>query len=99
MSILVRSQDKEFLIEALSFSIGRNLENGKIKNYSIDCETTACYESEVAVYKTKEKALKVLDMIQKQMCKIKAFERGEIVLLPRNIYAFEMPQDEEVKTE
>jgi len=61
----VRTQDKEALINASSFYIASDI-NGKIKI----CTTTECYaegESLVLGKYDKGRALKVLDMMQKQI--------------------------------
>ena len=77
----IRSQDKEALT------------NGDIIYYCDKSGMIRCgkvgisddYDLVLAVYSTKEKALKVLDMIQKLICDYKI--RG----------LFQMPQDDEVE--
>lgn len=85
--IIVRSQDKEILAKVKSLSISEISENGKINQYSIDGEVTNGNTYELGVYSTKEKALKVLDKIQRaiisQLCDI-------------NRIVFQMPQENDI---
>lgn len=77
----IRSQDK------------KNLANGEIIYFLGDCLTVRCgkvgtndeYDLILATYSTKEKALKVLDMIQKE------------VSLTNDNGVYVMPQDDEVE--
>lgn len=77
----IRSQDK------------KNLANGEIIYFLGDCLTVRCgkvgtndeYDLILATYSTKEKALKVLDMIQKE------------VSLTNDNSVYVMPQDDEVE--
>lgn len=77
----IRSQDK------------KNLANGEIIYFLGDCLTVRCgkvgtndeYDLILAIYSTKEKALKVLDMIQKE------------VSLTNDNSVYVMPQDDEVE--
>ena len=77
----IRSQDK------------KNLANGEIIYFLGDCLTVRCgkvgtndeYDLILAIYSTKEKALKVLDMIQRE------------IYLSNGTSMFVMPQDDEVK--
>ena len=73
----IRRQDKEMLIEAVCIYLGSG-------NHI--CASTAEGDNwYIGKYSTKEKALKVLDMIQKLICDYKI--RG----------LFQMPQDDEVE--
>lgn len=100
--IWVRSQDKEILVEATNFRICKGYYGGKSTHYTIDCDV---HDStfELGKYSTKEKALKVLDMIQE---KVKNKIRNELYVRIATRSddvtfngpgVFQMPQDDEVK--
>ncbi len=72
----IRSQDKEMLIKVVCIYLG-----GENHICASGAEWDNWY---IGKYSTKEKALKVLDMIQKRICD---YQLGEI---------FQMPQDDEV---
>ena len=84
----VRSQDKNRLIETTNFKIEAKSEYNKYNQYGTDyTKPTIRYnivslDNILATYSTKEKALKVFDMIQENVGK------AEII--------FQMPQDDEV---
>ena len=89
--IWVRSQDKEMLVEASNFRIFEGLDKGKVSYYTVDIDSDLPqhpFTFELGRYSTKEKALKVLDKIQRaitsQLCDI-------------NRIVFQMPQDDEVE--
>ena len=92
MEIWVRSQSKEFLKLCNEFRICEIVKNKKIIGYSIDC-----FDVELGVYSTEEKALKVLDMIEKSIT-------GEIISYIRDCQlagkefhcVVQMPADNEV---
>lgn len=74
----IRSQDKENLANANEIEIFEyERVNGEVWIYVND--------QKYAVYSTKEKALKVLDMIQKR------------IYLTDNMSMFQMPQDDKVE--
>ena len=77
--MLIRSQDKEALINVDSFeaiSLKRDDEKIFLKAYAVGCNAI------LGEYSTKEKAMKVLDMIQE------AYVNGHI--------DYQMPEDSEV---
>ena len=86
--IIVRSQNKELLVEASNFRICEGLSEGKVAYYTIDNEHDS-FTFELGKYSTKEKALKVLDKIQIAIT---------IQLCDINRVVFQMPQDDEVGT-
>ena len=94
--MLIRSQDKEKIIilqNVGSISIRFISENG----YAIDAMFTGKTGETIAHYFSKEKAIKVLDMIQNayvnyQYSKWVGYERETVIDC-----IFEMPQDEEVQ--
>lgn len=100
--MLIRSQDKEYLcnlntIYGISYEETHGYKKGKTvsTNHEI-CVDTGVVDS-IGVYSTKEKALKVLDMIQEEYqynerCKARGEEAGTIPS-----YVFQMPKDEEVE--
>lgn len=91
MSIWVRSQDKEMLVEASNFRIFEGLDKGKVSYYTVDIDSDLPqhpFTFELGRYSTKEKALKVLDKIE--MAIFNRFYDSESVV-------FQMPQDYEVE--
>lgn len=99
MEIWVRSQSKEFLKLCNEFRICERVKNKKIIGYSIDC-----FDVELGVYSTEEKALKTLDMIEeflKQNSQLEIIKcvkkRHDDVTISGYEYAFQMPEDEEVE--
>ena len=93
MGLWVRSQDKEILIFTRKFFINEIFKDGKIVRYSIDSGTI-----ELGVYSSKEKALKVFDMIQYHINK--PMRLCDFVSQKQSYYergVFQMPQDSEVE--
>lgn len=100
--MFIRSQNKEILIDANTIYLDSSIKN----SYRINaCSNTAPYFM-IGEYSTKEKAMKVLDMIQKQI--VFCSESYEIVrpILKSDPFepywkkrevVFNMPQDSEVK--
>ena len=91
MRIWIRSQDKEMLILAEAISLWCNPSSGS-KNFNI-----SAYGGIVGEYSTKEKALKVLDMIEEHLKEPKAYNYNGDTFIPVNKVLFQMPQDDEVK--
>lgn len=58
MNLWVRSQDKRMLMKVDNIFLNANYENKRICSYDGD------YNTELGTYKTKERALEVLDEIQ-----------------------------------
>ena len=58
MDLWIRSQDKRILQKVDNIFLDANYENKRICNYADD------YKTELGTYKTKERALEVLDEIQ-----------------------------------
>ena len=94
----VRSQDKEKMIDLNVLRIWR---------YNEDMYHIRTQDMVLGIYSTKEKALKVLDMIEKRMIGIEMEEHKKIYMRttyelhnPTITYAckfiFQMPQDNEV---
>lgn len=79
MGLWIRSQDKETLIKCNSFSL--TIDNRIITKYKY-VDGYEYYEC-LGTYSSKEQALKVLDLIQKE--------------LEMNLDVFQMPQDSEVR--
>ena len=87
----IRTQDKKHLVQCKGFSIVNNTIIGE-------------YGEWLGAYSTEEKALKVLDMIQKRICDIEGMRLKVIMLNGDNRhifitegYVFQMPQDSEVE--
>lgn len=62
MDLWIRSQDKRILQKVDNVFLDANYENKRICNYADD------YKTELGTYKTKERALEVLDEIQNFIC-------------------------------
>lgn len=104
MRIWIRSQNREKIVNTDIFEtafMGERTLKEPIYTYYI----CACFEDRrivVGTYSTKEKALKVLDMIQKHISNINYFEDIRIgadysgVIATPNYKVFQMPQDDEV---
>lgn len=98
MSLWIRSQNKEKLINVNKIDIGYICD---IKQYDISGDNNL-----LGTYSTKEKALKVLDMIQTRICSIKKLELignilnvsspSEIAFDEEYKFVFQMPLDEEI---
>lgn len=89
----IRSQDKEKFADLRVFDISRTGYTNmpyKICGYSDDWANTNNFHIDLAHYSSKEKALKVLDMIQEH---IKSMYVGTGNYMG---YPFQMPQDDEV---
>lgn len=91
MRIWIRSQDKEMLILAEAISLWCNPSSDS-KNFNI-----SAYGGIVGEYSTKEKALKVLDMIEEHLKEPKAYNYNGDTFIPVNKVLFQMPQDDEVE--
>lgn len=96
MEIWVRSQNKEFLKLCNEFRICERVKDKKIVGYSVDC-----FDVELGVYSTKEKALKVMDKLDNGISYFKSREildryRKDSWFYQYN-YVINMPQDEEVE--
>lgn len=96
--MIIRSQDRETITTDLNLTIYEELGSKK-------CEITNGFSGCLGEYSTKEKAIKVLDMIQKEYLKHIYGAGGEMAT--RDIYispfafippkVFQMPADEEVE--
>lgn len=103
MNLWVRSQDKEDLIKVdnlgLAYQEKYNFMDkiGDIDNYCI-CQFVDDYHVKLGTYKTKERAIEVLDEIQNFMrdyaCVKKTNRLGEeIDLIPKPILIYNMPKE------
>lgn len=95
MEIWVRTQDREFLKLCNEFRICQKLDYGKVIGYSIDC-----FDVELGWYKTKEKALEVINDLAIHICNIKETELMAQYIKRNNRnfigcvkYVFNMPKD------
>lgn len=103
--IWVRSQDKEMLVEASNFRIFEGLDKGKVSYYTVDIDSDLPqhpFTFELGRYSTKEKALKVLDMIQEKITNrlknellVHVTTRSDLAYINGSA-VFQMPQDDEV---
>lgn len=85
----IRSQDKKTLIENKLFDIYQDL---KEDDFVIQC--SACI---LGVYSTEEKAMKVLDMIQKEIIDSNFSYNGVTCSTKPMVRVFQMPSDSEVE--
>lgn len=86
--IWIRSQNKEVLIECKEVHIF----GWDATSYRIDSRESNYILGE---YSTKEKALKVLDMIQERIGNIENIKSNQCMVKP-NFLIFQLPQDDEV---
>lgn len=85
--MIIRSQDKKKIF---------NLEQIR----KIDCETNSVMADDVSVmgtYSTEEKAIKVLDMIQKAYSRMEDIRCGAVQAQKNDLFCFDMPSDEKVE--
>jgi hypothetical protein len=90
MELWIRSQDKRILQKVDNIFLDANYENKRISTYNGD-------NTELGTYKTKERAIEILDEIQNIMrnyaCVIKTNRLGEeIDLIPKPILIYNMPK-------
>lgn len=90
--MLIRSQDKEMIINmaATNHIYAREVyrPSGSLIDISSD-------EMRLGYYSTKEKAIKVLDMIQEAYCDFMAVRNGDMWCGKDSV--FQMPEDSEVE--
>ncbi len=92
MDLWVRSQNKYRLLKVESLQIIYNQEDKELPYY-----INSSYEL-LGSYKTKERALEVLDEIEQEMLK-GAFAKKinglgeELDLIPNNLFIYEMPEE------
>ena len=72
MELWVRSQDKRILIKVYNVFLNANYDNKRISTYDGDSNTT------LGEYKTKERALEVLDEIEKLIKPITIFQNCQV---------------------
>lgn len=89
MKFWIRSQDKETLILAEEISSWRDSNDSKLFYVS-------AYSNILGTYSSKEKTLKVLDMIEEYLKEPKAYNYNGDIFTPINKVVFQMPQDDEV---
>ena len=90
MELWVRSQDKRILQKVDNIFLDANYENKRISTYDGD-------NIELGTYKTKERAIEILDEIQKQFdfkIKNKCYEEADL-LLKANMFPkiYQMPKE------
>ena len=89
MKFWIRSQDKETLILAEEISSWRDANDSKLFYVS-------AYSNILGTYSSKEKALKVLDMIEEYLKEPKFYNYNGDTFIPINKAVFQMPQNDEV---
>ena len=85
----MRSQDKRILQKVDNIFLDANYENKRISTYDGD-------SVELGTYKTKERALEVLDEIQDELISsdfMKKKKKEEVVLTCGSARIYEMPED------
>ena len=88
MNLWVRSQDKRILQKVDNIFLDANYENKRISTYDGD-------NVELGTYKTKERAIEVLDEIQDELISsdFMPIEKNEVVLTCGSARIYEMPED------
>ena len=98
MGLWIRSQDKRFLIECNDVAILKTTDGFKIGTCSIK---SVKREVDLGTYSTREKALKVLDFIEKKIVEnnnaIVCNEKDWVKFVGAINCAFQMPLDKEVE--
>lgn len=88
--MIIRSQDKKSITTDLNLRVFNSIET---EEYKIISDAVGF----IGTYSTKEKAIKVLDMIQKKYSEyIMVASDDNICAAPDTPKVFEMPQDSEV---
>ena len=72
MELWIRSQDKSLLIKVYNVFLNANYDNKRISTYDGDSNTT------LGEYKTKERAIEVLDEIEKLIKPITIFQNCQV---------------------
>lgn len=91
--MLIRSQDKEILI---NFNNSPTIKIMGTKGDVIIICSLDTYETfAIGNYSTREKAMKVLDMIQEAYCEFMAIRNGDMWCGKESV--FQMPEDSEVE--
>lgn len=94
MELWIRSQDKRILQKVDNVYLNANYENKRICT-----DDSRDYESELGEYKSEQRALEVLDEIQKRLINIQIYMKDEEVLKHNNpLYpymecVYEMPKE------
>lgn len=102
--MLIRSQDKKSLVKIGNLVILPKIKNGlknrgterHIVGYEIWCNHVN-FEDVLGTYSAKEKAIKVLDMIQEAFYRQWDVENKFVDVTKNDTPIFQMPQDEEVE--
>lgn len=108
MGIWIRSQDKTILIEANVFKVGGTSEldvNGNVIDRWYVIAIYLDNYDDVGQYSSKEKAMKVLDLIQNKILKLNYladpiqydYDTVETFNCANTPKVFQMPRDDEVK--
>ena len=99
MELWVRSQDKMNLVKIKQINIDYQNNKQIIANYEPEqYENSSCFYELLGTYKTKERALEILDEIQNLMLK-GAFAKkenglGEVLdYIPNNLIIYQMPKE------
>ena len=90
--MLIRSQDKEMIINMAATNHIYVREVYRPSGSLIDISSD---EMRLGYYSTKEKAIKVMDMIQEAYCDFMAVRNGDIWCGKDSV--FQMPEDSEVE--
>lgn len=90
--MLIRSQDKEMIINMAATNHIYVREVYRPSGSLIDISSD---EMRLGYYSTKEKAIKVLDMIQEAYCEFMAIRNGDMWCGKESV--FQMPEDSEVE--
>ena len=90
--MLIRSQDKEMIINMAATNHIYASEVYRPSGSLIDISSD---EMRLGYYSTKEKAIKVLDMIQEAYCDFMAVRNGDMWCGKDSV--FQMPEDSEVE--
>ena len=93
--MLIRSQDKERIMNFTGASVGIEQEMSNDNNICIAIFYSENAYEELGEYSTKAKAMKVLDMIQEAYCKFMSVKNDDAWVGKESV--FYMPEDSEVE--
>ena len=91
LELWIRSQDRERLIKAENLYISKNNKNEEDLEYKISNYYQEIFAT-IGVYKSKERALEILDEIQDKM-RDRYILQGSSVYPTPNVVVYEMPKE------
>ena len=89
MDLWIRSQDKELLVNSKGFELQQHYENSPCQIFAVWNNNYMC----VGTYKTKERALEILDEIQNMLNSVVIKQTSNSLSInSKEIVVYEMPE-------